>query len=92
MTEAITLNQGETLSFDAPLHSVQASVGTVIVTDGDDATVVKESDTHDCGDKASLALYSPDGARVGITYSDEVPAPQEAVEKSSGVSAKKGKK
>lgn len=91
--ENLTLNAGDTRTFDAGLASVQVGVGSVIVTDGHDSTVVKadtDTDTHDCEGKPSLALYSPDGANVAVTYQDELPAPQEAAQSASGVSAERG--
>lgn len=84
MPENITINGGDTRSFDAPLRSVQVGAGSVIVTDAHDSTVVRVDETHDCGDTASLALYSPDGANLAITYADEPQAPPEP---SHGVSA-----
>ena len=90
MPEVLVLNAGDTRTFDAGLASVQVGVGSVIVTDGHDSTVVKadtDTDTHDCEGKPSLALYSPDGANVAITYADEVPVPQEPPQRASGVSA-----
>lgn len=90
MPEVLTINAGETRTFDAGLASVQVGVGSVIVTDGHDSTVVKadsDTDTHDCEGKPSLALYSPDGANVAVTYANETPAPQEAPQRASGVSA-----
>jgi hypothetical protein len=84
------MNEGDTKSFDAGLAFVQVGVGSVIVTDGHDSTVVKadtDTDTHDCEGKPSLALYSPDGANVAVTYADEVPAPREPAQRASGVSA-----
>lgn len=95
MPEVLTLNAGDTRTFDAGLASVQVGVGSVIVTDGHDSTVVKadtDTDTHDCEGKPSLALYSPDGANMAVTYVDEVPAPQEPPQRASGVSAKRSKK
>lgn len=89
MPENLTLNQGDTRFFDAGLASVQVGVGSVIVTDGHDSTIVGEGETQDLEGKPSLALYSPDGANLSIVYADEVPAPQESVERPSGVSAKK---
>lgn len=92
MPENLTMNAGDTRSFDAGLTSVQVGVGSVIVTDGHDSTVVEadtDTDTFDCEGKPSLALYSPNGAVLAVTYADEPPAPQEAAEKPSGVSAKK---
>jgi hypothetical protein len=88
--EVITMNQGDTRTFDAGLASVQVGVGSVIVTDGHDSTVVKadtDTDTYDCEGKPSLALYSPDGANVAVTYQDEVETPQEPAQRVSGVSA-----
>ncbi len=90
MPENLTINAGETRTFDAGLASVQVGVGSVTVADGEDVTVVKadsDDNIHDCGGKPSLALYSPDGANVAITYADEVPAPQEPAQRASGVSA-----
>lgn len=96
MPENLTLNPGETRSFDAGLASVQVGVGSVIVTDGHDSTVVEadtDSDTFDCEGKPSLALYSPNGAVLAVAYADEVPSPQEPPQRASGVSAsKKAKK
>jgi hypothetical protein len=89
MPEVITMNAGDTRTFDAGLASVQVGVGSVIVTDGHDTTVVEadsDTDTHDCEGKPSLALYSPGGANVAVTYADEEPAPQEPPQRASGVS------
>lgn len=91
--ESLTLNAGDTRTFDAGLASVQVGVGSVIVTDGHDTTVVKadsDTDTHDCEGKPSLALYSPDGANVAVTYANETPTPQEPAQRVSGVSAERG--
>lgn len=93
MPEVITMNAGDTRTFDAGLASVQVGVGSVIVTDGHDSTVVKadtDTDTHDCEGKPSLALYSPDGANIAVTYQDELPTPQEPAQRASGVSAERG--
>jgi hypothetical protein len=93
--ENLTLNQGETRTFDAGLASVQVGVGSITVADGEDVTVVKadsDDNIHDCEGKPSLALYSPDGANVAVTYADELPAPQEPPRRASGVSAKRSKK
>jgi hypothetical protein len=90
MPEVLTINAGETRTFDAGLASVQVGVGSVIVTDGEDATVVKadgDDNIHDCEGKPSLALYSPDGANVAVTYANEAPAPQEAPQRATGVFA-----
>jgi len=93
MPETLVLNGGETRHFDAPLRSVQVGVGSVIVTDGHDSTTVAaEDDTHDCGGKASLAFYSPDGANLSVVYADEVSAPQKPARRASGVSAKRVEK
>jgi hypothetical protein len=88
--EVLTLNAGDTRTFDAGLASVQVGVGSVIVTDGHDSTVVKadtDTDTLACEGKPSLALYSPDGANVAVTYQDEAETPQEPAQRVSGVSA-----
>lgn len=93
MPEVLTINAGETRTFDAGLASVQVGVGSVIVTDGHGSTVVEadsDTDTHDCKGKPSLALYSPDGANVAVTYANETPAPQEPAQRASGVSAERG--
>lgn len=93
MPEVLVLNAGDTRTFDAGLASVQVGVGSVIVTDGHDSTVVKadtDTDTHDCEGKPSLALYSPVGANVAITYAHEIETPQEAPQRASGVSAERG--
>jgi len=87
MSENLTLNAGESRTFDAGIASVQVSTGSVVITDGDDPTVVKAQDdenTHDCKGKPSLALYSPSGANLSITYAHEVETPQEPTH---GVSA-----
>lgn len=90
--ENLTLNAGDTRSFDAGLHSVSVGVGSVIVTDGHDSTVVTPEKIYDCEGKPSLALYSPDGAVLSLTYADEVESPQKPAERPSGVSAKRAKK
>lgn len=93
MPEVLTINKGETKTFDAGLASVQVGVGSVIVTDGHGSTVIKadgDTNTHDCGGKPSLALYSPDGANVAVTYANEIPVPQEPAQRASGVSAERG--
>lgn len=88
--ENLTLNAGDTRTFDAGLASVQVGVGSVVVTDGEDTTLVKadgDTDTHDCEGKPSLALYSPDGANVAVVYADEVNVPEK--EPASGVHSKR---
>lgn len=90
MPEVITMNAGDSRTFDAGLASVQVGVGSVIVTDGHDTTVVEadsDTDTHDCEGKPSLALYSPNGANVAVTYQHEVETSQEPPQRASGVSA-----
>lgn len=85
--ESFTMNEGDTKSFDAGLASVQVGVGSVIVTDGHDSTVVEadtDTDTFDCEGKPSLALYSPNGAVLAVTYQDEI---QVAPEPPHGVTA-----
>lgn len=79
-------------TLEAPVREVQVSTGTIIVTEGEDSTVVGPGETHDAGDTPSLALYSPDGANVTVLYTTELRADTKPVEKPSGVSAKRAKK
>lgn len=74
-------------SLEAPVREVQVSTGTIIVTEGEDSTVVSSGETHDAGDTPSLALYSPAGANVTVLYTTEAPAVLEPLQKVSGVSA-----
>ena len=86
------MNAQDTRTFDAGLHSISVGTGSVIVTDGHDSTTVTPEKIHDCEGKPSLALYSPEGAILSVTYADEVPASQKPAERASGVSTKWAKK
>lgn len=77
-------------NLEAPVREVQVSTGTIIVTEGEDSTVVSSGETHDAGDTPSLALYSPDGANVTVLYTTEVSEAPEPAEKPSGVTASRG--
>jgi len=76
-------------NLEAPVREVQVSTGTIIVTEGENSTVVGPGETHDAGDTPSLALYSPDGANVTVLYTTEAPAVLGSPKRASGVSAKK---
>jgi len=92
MPENLTMNAQDTRTFDAGLHSISVGTGSVIVTDGHDSTTVTPEKVHDCEGKPSLALYSPDGAVLSLTYAHEIETPQKPVERASGVSTKRAKK
>lgn len=79
-------------TLEAPVREVQVSTGTIIVTEGENSTVVSPGETHDAGDTPSLALYSPAGANVTVLYTTEAPETPEPAGKLSGVSAKRSKK
>jgi hypothetical protein len=75
MRANLTFNPQQTRTLDAPVRTIAVGVGSVIVTNDHDSTIVEAPESYNAGDTASLAVYSPNGARVGVTYSDE---PQEA--------------
>lgn len=87
MSENITMNAQDTRTFDAGLASISVGTGSVIVTDDHEPTVIGEGESQDLEGKPSLALYSPKGANLSLTYANETPAPQEPAQRASGVSA-----
>lgn len=86
MPENLTMNAQDTRTFDAGLRSISVGTGSVIVTDDHDTTVVTPDETFDCEGKPSLALYSPQGAVLSITYADEPEVVSMASESVSGAS------
>jgi hypothetical protein len=85
--ENLVMNAQDTRTFDAGLASISVGTGSVIVTDDHEPTVVGEGESKDLEGKPSLALYSPNGANLSLTYANEVPVSQESTQRASGVSA-----
>lgn len=91
-----TLNIQDSKALEAPVREISVGVGSVLVTrklptdeDGGyeiENTLVDKEKAYDGKDTPSLALYSPDGAHVTVTYASEFPIVQEPPETSSGVS------
>lgn len=76
MASNLTFNPGQSRTLEAPVRQINVSVGSVVVTNGHDTSVVEENDVFDAKNTASLSVFSPSGARVTVTYADEdVPAP-----------------
>jgi len=101
MPEQITLNEHDTRTFDKAIREFTVGVGSIVVSrkipqkEGEveiESTTVNAGDSYDGEDTASLAIYSPDGARVGITYADEPQEAETASESASGVSVPKRSK
>lgn len=96
MPTVLTLNVQDTKALEAPVREISVGVGSVLVTrkvptdeDGGyevESTLVDKDKPYDGKDTPSLGLYSPDGARLAVTYANEFPAPQEPAEAVSGVS------
>jgi hypothetical protein len=78
MATNLTINSHQSVLFEAPVHTITVTTGSVVITDGHDANVVEADAVYDAGDKASLSVFSPDSARISVTYADEAaPAPAE---------------
>jgi hypothetical protein len=100
MPTVFTLNIQDSKALEAPVREISVGVGSVLVTrkvptdeDGGyeiESTLVDKEKAYDGEDTPSLALYSPDGAHVTVTYASEFPIVQEPPETSSGVSADRG--
>lgn len=96
MPTVFTLNVQDAKALEAPVREISVGVGSVLVTrkvptdeDGGykiENTLVDKEKVYDGKDTPSLALYSPDGAHVTVTYASEFPVVQEPPETSSGVS------
>lgn len=96
MPTVFTLNIQDSKALEAPVREISVGVGSVLVTrklptdeDGGykiENTLVDKEKAYDGKDTPSLALYSPDGAHVTVTYASEFPIVQEPPETSSGVS------
>lgn len=71
MPTALVFNTQQTRTFDAPVREFSVAVGSIIVTDDHDSTVVRAGEKFTAADTASLAVYSPGGANISVTYSDE---------------------
>lgn len=86
MPAAITINEGETRSFDKEIREFTVGVGSIVVTKkvptgepndvGEEqhkteVEVINEGEFYDGKDTASLSILSPDGARIGVVYADE---------------------
>jgi hypothetical protein len=97
MPTVFTLNIQDSKALEAPVREISVGVGSVLVTrkiptdeDGGyeiENTLVDKEKAYDGKDTPSLALYSPDGAHVTVTYASEFPIVQEPPETSSGVSS-----
>ena len=87
MPEALTINEGESRSFDKEIREFTVGVGSIVVNrkvaredETDDGgnpiidiktTTVNTGDSYDGEHTASLSIYSPVGARIGVVYADE---------------------
>ena len=73
MSTNLVFNPNQTQTLPAPVRTITVAVGSVVVTDGHDSVVVQEDSSYDAanGQVAGLSVFSPNGARVSVTYSDE---------------------
>ena len=85
MSRNLTFNPNQSRVLDAPVYDIVVSIGSLIVTEGDNSSLVEADETYSGNDTASLALYSPNGAIVSVTYSDEVRFEEARAEQSEGV-------
>ncbi|HET7455384.1 MAG TPA: hypothetical protein VFJ76_07685 [Solirubrobacterales bacterium] len=72
--QPLTFNPEHTRVLDKEVRKIDVTHGTVVVTETDNPEVVEAGGTFDGDDTANLTIYSPDGARVAVYYTDE-PAP-----------------
>jgi hypothetical protein len=72
--QPLTFNPEHTRVLDKEVRKIDVTHGTVVITETDNPKVVKEGGTFEGNDTAALTIYSPDGARVAVHYTDE-PAP-----------------
>lgn len=93
---AFTINEADTKNFDKAIRTITVGVGSVIVTrkvptDHDETEIQTETlnagETYDVKNTAALALYSPDGARIGVVFSDEPESAQVEPNAFAGVNA-----
>lgn len=80
MPMPLTFNPTDTKTFDKPIDHIVVAVGSIIVTNDHDTEVIKAAQVvgnaiYNAGDEAGLVVYSPNGARVTIFYTDEVTEP-----------------
>lgn len=71
MPSAHTINPHDTLTPDRSVRAVEVGVGTVVLTQGNETSVVEAVDTFDAGGAANLSIYSAKGARVTLVFADE---------------------
>jgi hypothetical protein len=97
MPTVFTLNIQDSKALEAPVREISVGVGSVLVTrklptdeDGGyeiESTLVDKEKAYDGKDTPSLALYSPDGAHVTVTYASEFPIVQEPPDTAAGISS-----
>jgi hypothetical protein len=97
MPTVFTLNIQDSKALEAPVREISVGVGSVLVTrkvptdeDGGyeiENTLVDKDKAYDGKDTPSLALYSPDGAHVTVTYASEFPIVQEPPDTAAGISS-----
>lgn len=73
MSTNLVFNPNQTQTLPAPVRTITVATGSVVITDGHEAVVVQEDSSYDAanGQVAGLSVFSPNGARVSVTYSDE---------------------
>lgn len=79
MPSALSFTPNQSRTIDKEIRSISVEVGTLIVTPTDESVTVTAPDTYEAHDIANLTLYSPNGAKTTVVYSDEpveAPAPQ----------------
>ena len=68
---SLTFNPDQSRTLDAPVRQIDVATGSVIVTATDDSVLVGAGESFEAQDTASLTLYSPNSARILVTYSNE---------------------
>lgn len=75
MSVPLTFAPDQSRTLDKPVRRIDVAVGSVIVTETDNPVVVKTDETFSADDVASLTVYSPEGAKISVTYFDEEVVP-----------------
>ena len=71
MPTVYVINPQKMQVFDVPLREVEVVSGKAVLTLDHVATLIEAPGEFGTADMAGLSVYSPEGASVRVTYSDE---------------------
>jgi hypothetical protein len=90
MSTNLVFNPNQTQSLPAPVREITVATGSIIVTDDHDSTVVGADSSFNAADTAALTVFSPNGARISVTYADETDEKPDRLELESELRAAEG--